>query len=39
MDWRLLIVLMPILIAGSWAIYNIGQVALKQVQGFLNKQA
>nr|WP_228035771.1 photosystem II protein Y [Oculatella sp. LEGE 06141] len=34
-----MIVLMPILIAGSWAIYNIGQVALKQVQGFLNKQA
>lgn len=36
-DWRILVVLLPVLLAGSWAVYNIGQAALKQVQGFLNK--
>jgi photosystem II PsbY protein len=30
MDWRLLVVLLPVILAGSWAIYNIGQIALKQ---------
>jgi photosystem II PsbY protein len=37
MDWRLLIVLLPLLLAGGWAFYNIGQIALKQAQAFLNK--
>lgn len=37
MDWRLLIVLLPILLAGGWALFNIGTIALKQVQAFLNK--
>nr|WP_204368497.1 photosystem II protein Y [Neosynechococcus sphagnicola] len=37
MDWRLLVVLLPLLLAGGWAVKNIGQVALKQVQAFLNK--
>ncbi|MDX2241432.1 MAG: photosystem II protein Y [Leptolyngbyaceae cyanobacterium bins.302] len=36
-DWRILVVLLPVLLAGSWAVYNIGQAALKQVQGFLSK--
>jgi photosystem II PsbY protein len=36
-DWRILIVLSPVLLAGGWAVYNIGQAALRQVQGFLNK--
>jgi photosystem II PsbY protein len=36
-DWRLLVVLAPVLLAGSWAVYNIGQIALKQVQAFLSK--
>jgi photosystem II PsbY protein len=36
-DWRVLVVLLPVLLAGSWAVYNIGQAALKQVQGFLSK--
>jgi len=39
MDWRILVVLAPVLLAGSWAVYNIGKVALKQIQGFLNKEA
>nr|YP_007947734.1 photosystem II protein Y [Neoporphyra haitanensis]AGG36983.1 photosystem II protein Y [Neoporphyra haitanensis] len=30
MDSRLLIVLIPVLAAASWAIYNIGRVALQQ---------
>jgi len=32
MDTRLLIVLIPVLAAGSWAIYNIGRVALQQLR-------
>ncbi|MGQ4646750.1 photosystem II protein Y [Lyngbya aestuarii] len=36
-DWRVLIVLAPVLLAGSWAIFNIGAAALRQVQGFMNK--
>lgn len=39
MDLRLLIVLLPILLAGGWAVFNIGKYALEQVQNFLNKQA
>jgi photosystem II PsbY protein len=39
MDWRILIVLLPVLIAGSWALYNIGAAALKQAQAFLNKKS
>jgi photosystem II PsbY protein len=38
-DFRLLIVLLPIILAGSWAVYNVGQLAVKQIQGFLNKEA
>jgi hypothetical protein len=30
MDLRLLIVLVPVLTAASWALYNIGRVALAQ---------
>ncbi|MGJ3249868.1 MAG: photosystem II protein Y [Elainellaceae cyanobacterium] len=38
-DLRLLVVLLPIILAGSWAVYNIGQAAIRQIQGFLDKQA
>ncbi|HEY9696593.1 MAG TPA: photosystem II protein Y [Trichocoleus sp.] len=37
MDWRVLIVLAPVLLAGSWAVFNIGQAALKQVRGFISR--
>lgn len=37
MDWRLLVVLLPVLLAGGWALYNVGQIALRQAQAFLNK--
>nr|QCI04585.1 photosystem II protein Y [Apoglossum ruscifolium] len=30
MDIRLIIVFMPLIAAGSWAIYNIGRIALQQ---------
>ncbi|MGL6282973.1 MAG: photosystem II protein Y [Microcoleaceae cyanobacterium] len=39
LDLRLLIVLLPIIAAGGWAVFNIGAVALRQVQNFLNKEA
>jgi photosystem II PsbY protein len=39
MDWRVLIVLLPLIVAGSWAVYNIGAIALRQVQQFLAKES
>ncbi len=30
MDTRLLIVILPLMAAASWAIYNIGRVAIQQ---------
>lgn len=36
-DLRVLVVLLPLIVAGSWAVYNIGQLALKQIQGFITK--
>ncbi|MEG4321882.1 photosystem II protein Y [Microcoleus sp. ARI1-B5] len=37
-DWRILIVLSPVLLAGGWAAYNVGAIALKQVEKLLNKE-
>ncbi len=34
MDTRILIVLLPVILAGSWALFNIGRAALQQVQKF-----
>jgi hypothetical protein len=31
MDARLLIVFLPVIAAASWALYNIGRVALQQL--------
>ncbi|MBW4633978.1 MAG: photosystem II protein Y [Iphinoe sp. HA4291-MV1] len=39
MDMRLVVVLAPVLIAAGWALFNIGAVALNQLQNFLNKEA
>lgn len=39
MDWRILVVLLPIILAGSWAVFNIGRAALGQIQNFLNREA
>lgn len=38
-DTRVIIVLAPLVIAASWAAFNIGAAALRQVQNFLNKEA
>jgi hypothetical protein len=32
MDTRLLVILFPVGIAASWALYNIGRLAIQQVQ-------
>ncbi|ERN42937.1 photosystem II protein Y (PsbY) [Rubidibacter lacunae KORDI 51-2] len=39
MDWRILVVLAPLAIAASWALYNIGAMALRQAQDILNKES
>ncbi|MGF1521443.1 MAG: photosystem II protein Y [Leptolyngbyaceae cyanobacterium] len=39
MDWRILLVLTPIALAASWALFNIGRAALGQLQAFLNREA
>ena len=31
MDTRLIVVFIPVLLAASWALYNIGRVALQQL--------
>jgi photosystem II PsbY protein len=36
-DWRVLIVLLPVVAAVSWAGFNILPYALKQIQGFINR--
>jgi photosystem II PsbY protein len=37
-DFRIAIVLLPIIAAASWAVYNIGQAALTQVRNFMAKE-
>ena len=32
MDTRLLIITAPLLVAASWALFNIGRLAIQQVQ-------
>ncbi len=39
MDWRVLIVLIPVIIAASWAIFNIGVAALRQLQQLTKKSS
>jgi photosystem II PsbY protein len=34
MDWRVLIVLTPLLIAGGWAVFNIGTPLLDKLNSF-----
>ncbi|MCC5662402.1 MAG: photosystem II protein Y [Nostoc sp.] len=38
-DFRIAIVLAPVVIAASWAAFNIGAAALRQIQGFLDREA
>lgn len=39
MDWRVILVLVPVIIAASWALFNIGTLALSQAQKLLNKES
>jgi len=32
MDTRLLVIAAPLLVAASWALYNIGRLAIQQIQ-------
>jgi hypothetical protein len=32
MDTRLVVIATPLLIAASWALYNIGRLAIQQIQ-------
>ena len=32
MDTRLFVIALPLLVAASWALYNIGRLAIQQVQ-------
>jgi photosystem II PsbY protein len=36
-DYRIAIVLLPLIAAASWAVFNIAPAAIKQIQGFLEK--
>ncbi len=38
-DFRIVAVLSPLILAASWALFNIGKAALGQIQDFLNKEA
>ena len=37
MDFRVIIVLAPLVIAASWALYNIGSAALAQFQRYIGQ--
>jgi photosystem II PsbY protein len=37
MDWRIVIVLSPLIIAAAWALFNIGAAALRQIQEVLDR--
>ena len=32
MDTRLIVIAAPLLVAGSWALFNIGRLAIQQIQ-------
>ncbi|MDB9524490.1 photosystem II protein Y [Oscillatoria sp. CS-180] len=38
MDWRIVVVLAPVALAASWAVFNIGRAALGQLQTFLDSR-
>ena len=39
MDLRVVLVVAPLAIAASWAIFNIGSAALVQIQKYFNEEA
>lgn len=39
MDWRVIIVLLPLGVAAGWALFNIGAAAINQFQKTLKKES
>ncbi len=39
MDWRVIIVVAPIAIAASWAIFNIGAAPIAQAQKYFSQKS
>lgn len=39
MDWRVIVVVSPLLIAATWAAVNIGAAAIRQLQDVLGREA
>lgn len=39
MDWRVIVVISPLLIAATWAAVNIGAAAIRQLQDVLGREA
>ena len=39
MDFRLILVLGPLAIAASWAVFNIGAAAVGQLQRYLGRES
>ncbi|MGP1385096.1 MAG: photosystem II protein Y [Thainema sp.] len=39
MDWRVIVVFAPLLLALGWVAYNIGQAAIQQAKTFWDKEA
>ncbi len=37
-DWRVAFVLLPVVAAASWAVFNIAPAALRQIQAFWNRE-
>jgi len=37
-DFRIVVVLLPVILAASWAAFNIGRAALGQFQAFLDSK-
>jgi len=37
-DSRVVFVLLPVIVAASWALFNIAPAALRQIQGFFNRE-
>jgi photosystem II PsbY protein len=38
MDWRILVVLLPLLAAGGWALFNVGKLALAQFSKMMKER-
>ncbi|MBW4538010.1 MAG: photosystem II protein Y [Myxacorys chilensis ATA2-1-KO14] len=38
MDWRVLVVLLPVLLAAGWAVSRIAPAAIAQIKGFLDRR-